>query len=62
MKTTSLMYKIVGVGKPPTSWTVIRREDEKVVWSGKTFMGARTAHVMLERGYDYRTARRMGNA
>lgn len=59
MKATTARFKIervVGVG-----WSVIRRSDSAVVWTGKTFKGARTAHAQRELGIPYAMARRMAN-
>lgn len=43
------------------SWAVTEKATGKVVWTGKTFKGARTAHARLTLGIPYRTAQRMGN-
>jgi len=42
-------------------WIVAERATGKIVWRGKTFKGARTAHAQRELGVSYAVARRMGN-
>lgn len=61
MKAVSRLFKIVTPDKGAT-WHVVDKATGKVVWTGKTFRNARTAHAAREYGYDWRTAQRMGNA
>lgn len=61
MKVQAKLYRIVTPDRGRT-WTVVYSVTGDVVWTGRTFRGARTAHARLELGIDYRTARRMGNA
>lgn len=66
MKVQDVNFKIVadwpaevGVGIP--RWTVVEKAGGKVVWRGKTFKAARTAHAMRELKIPYARARRMAN-
>lgn len=61
MKTVARRFKIETLDQGKT-WRVVERSSGNVVWAGKTFRNARTAHVVHELGYDWRTAARMGNA
>lgn len=58
MKVQSREYRIVRAG---TTWTVEAIASGRVVWRGKTFKGARTAHAQRELRIAYRVARRLGN-
>ena len=59
MKTAAVRFKIVG---RPGEWTVVEKATEKIVWTGKTYRNARTAHAMHERGVSWAKAQRAGNA
>ena len=64
MKIASVRFRIVfetGTHFSPPSWTIVEKATGKIVWRGKTFKGARTAHVMREHPeIGYRAAHRMG--
>jgi hypothetical protein len=61
MKVAAKQYRIETPDQGRT-WRVVEKATGSVVWTGKTFRGARTAHAQRELGMDYRSARRMGNA
>lgn len=60
MKATSKLFKIETLDQGKT-WRVVERATGSVVWTGKTFPGARTAHAERELGISHRAAARMGN-
>lgn len=64
MKTPARGYRIIPTapGRRDTAWTVVRDADGAVVWRGKTYAGARTAHARIALHVSHDTARRMGNA
>lgn len=68
MKAPSNGYRIIRT--PSNEWVVVDQIDPfagKIVWSGKTHRGARTAHFRLSveratgKPVSYRVARRAGN-
>lgn len=72
MKAPSAFFRIERIAC--NDWIIVddlprqRGEESKVVWSGKTFKGARTAHYRLAvaritgKPVSYAQARRAGNA
>lgn len=60
MKAHAATHKIVTTDRG-ASWDVIEKSSGQVVWHGKTFKGARSAHARLTLKIDARTARRLGN-
>ena len=66
MKAPTAKFKIIGIERKPNGsyarWSVVERSTGRIVWTGKTFHNARTAHAAAELGVSYQVARRMGNA
>lgn len=60
MKAPAKRFRIETPDRGKT-WKVVEKATEQVVWTGKTFRAARTAHAQRELGISYRDAARMGN-
>ncbi len=61
MKAVAKRFRIETLDQGRT-WRVVEKATGAVVWNGKTFKAARTAHAQRELGISYRAAARMGNA
>jgi hypothetical protein len=61
MKAPAVNYRIETLDQGRT-WQVVAKATGNVVWTGKTFRNARTAHAALERRIPWHSAARMGNS